>query len=267
MSMTVETTAATLQIDDSGPPQSDRALLFLHYWGGSSATWRKVVALLGSQTRCVAVNQRGWGGSLATDDRYDLGAMADDVVAIIEHLGLTHVILVGHSMGGKVAQIVAARKPPQLAGLVLVAPAPPVPMPVPEQARQQMLESYQSAEGVGHALEVLAGPSLPSEDRSAVIRDTLAGTPDAKREWTERGMTADLVIAAGDLTVPIAVLVGSLDQVEERKRLRAIFEVVAPDAHFDEIAGIGHLAPLEAPKAIADACRAMLAAVGGRIQT
>ena len=213
------------------------------------------------------MNQRGWGGSLATDGRYDLGAMADDVVAIIEHLGLMHVVLVGHSMGGKVAQIVAAKKLPQLAGLVLVAPAPPVPMSVPERARQQMLESYQSAEGVGHALEVLAGPLLPMEDRSAVIRDTLAGTPDAKREWTERGMTADLGFAAGDLAIPIAVLVGARDQVEKPERLRSIFEVLAPDAHFDEIAGIGHLAPLEAPEAIADACRAMLAAVGNSVQT
>jgi pimeloyl-ACP methyl ester carboxylesterase len=75
-------------------------------------------------------------------------------------------------------------------------------------------------------------------------------------------MVTDLGLAPGDLTVPIVVLVGSLDQVEKPGRLRAIFKVVAPDAHFEEITGVGHLAPLEAPSFIADACRKMLAAIG-----
>ena len=262
MKTTAQTNGATLNIDDSGPPQEDRALLFLHYWGGSSATWRKVIASLEGETRCVAVNQRGWGGSSVSDGRYDLDAMADDVAAVIEQFGLRRIVLVGHSMGGKVAQIVAKRRLPALAGLVLVAPAPPTAMPVPEEAREQMLQSYQSAEGVAQALAVLAGPSLSAEDRQAVIRDTLAGAPDAKREWTQRGMVADLGLVAGNLAVPVAVVVGSLDRVEEPARLRAIFARLAPDARFDEIAEVGHLAPLEAPKAVADACRAMLATVG-----
>ena len=260
--MIIKTDGATLKIDDTGPQGRDTALLFLHYWGGSSATWRKVIALLDSKTRCVAVNQRGWGGSLVSDGRYDLGAMADDVVAIMEHLGLTCVVLVGHSMGGKVAQIVAQRKPPQLAGMVLVAPAPPTPMPVPAEMREQMLQTYQSEAGVTQALEILAGPSLPPEDRIGIIGDTLAGTPYAKREWTERGMVTDLDLTAGDLTVPITVLVGSLDQVEKPERLRAIFKAVAPAAYFEEINGSGHLAPLEAPSVIADACHKMLVAIG-----
>jgi hypothetical protein len=60
-------------------------------------------------------------------------------------------------ISGKVAQIVAKRKLPGLAGLVLIAPAPPTPMPVPQEVRQAMLQSYQSAEGVVQALGVLAG--------------------------------------------------------------------------------------------------------------
>jgi len=44
-------------------------------------------------------------------------------------LGLHRYVLADHSMGGKVAQIVAARRPKELVGMVLVAPAPPTPMP------------------------------------------------------------------------------------------------------------------------------------------
>jgi pimeloyl-ACP methyl ester carboxylesterase len=68
--------------------------------------------------RCIALDQRGWGTSIATDERYDLSAMADDVEAVTRRFGLARYVLVGHSMGGKVAQIVAGRRPKELVGLV-----------------------------------------------------------------------------------------------------------------------------------------------------
>jgi 3-oxoadipate enol-lactonase len=90
-------------------------------------------------------DQRGWGDSIATDGRYDLATMADDVQGVVEALGLHRYVLVGHSMGGKVAQTVAARRPASLLGLVLVAPAPPTPMPVPEAQRGETLASDERA--------------------------------------------------------------------------------------------------------------------------
>jgi pimeloyl-ACP methyl ester carboxylesterase len=63
------------------------------------------------RARCVAVDQRGWGESIATDGRYDLAAMAGDVQGVVAALCLQRYVLVGHSMGGKVVQIVAASRP------------------------------------------------------------------------------------------------------------------------------------------------------------
>lgn len=261
MSITIEVRGAVLRVDDSQNVAGDTALLFLHYWGGSAKTWRKVIALLSDDARCIAVNQRGWGGSSVSDGRYDLDSMAEDVLAIIERLRLDRVVLVGHSMGGKVSQVVAAKlKPPQVRGLVLVAPAPPKPMPVPKEAREAMFQSYLSAEGVREqALANLAGPNLSPEDREAVVADTLAGDLGAKHEWTERIMPADLGIAPGDISVPVTLVVGSLDKVEDPSRLREIFGEAVPQTRFVEVPGVGHLSPLEAPDAIASACRDMLA--------
>ena len=184
--------------------------------------------------------------------------MADDVEAVAHAFGLKHYVLVGHSMAGKVAQIVAARRPEELAGIVLVAPAPPTPMPVPPEQRAAMLESYGSREGVLQALSVLIGQSLSPELREQVIEDTLRGAPAAKRAWTDSSMIEDVSRGLGAVTIPVMVAVGDRDQVEHETALREIFARFLPHATFRVLKGVGHLSPLEAPDAVAEACTDLL---------
>jgi 3-oxoadipate enol-lactonase len=250
----INTNGAAIRVEESGA--GEPALIFLHYWGGSSRTWRGVIDRLDGRRRCIALDQRGWGASTAMDGRYDLPAMADDVEAVTRHLGLGRYALVGHSMGGKVAQIVAARRPKELVGLVLIAPAPP--MPVPEAVRAGMLQSYGSREGVQRALAVLGGESLSSELREQVIEDTLRGAPEAKRTWTERGMIQDITAGLDAVKLPVIVVVGDRDQVEHEAALREIFARFLPQTRFRVLRGIEHLSPLEAPDALADACVGMI---------
>ena len=169
----ISTAGAEIALDDLGV--DDPALVFLHYWGGSARTWDPVIDLLPERVHKVVLDQRGWGGSRAMDGRYDLDALADDVTDVVGALGIERYMVVGHSMGGKVAQILAGRRPKGLAGLVLVAPAPPAPMQVPAEMRAGMLESYQSREGVLQALQVLAGSPLDERRREQVVADTLRG--------------------------------------------------------------------------------------------
>jgi len=102
----IHTNGAAIQVAETG--DGDPALVFLHYWGGSSRTWQDVIDRLGGRPRSIALDQRGWGGSVATDGRYDLSAMADDAETAARTLGLSRYVLVGHSMGGKVAQALAS---------------------------------------------------------------------------------------------------------------------------------------------------------------
>jgi len=208
----IQTDGAAIRIVESGV--GEPALVFLHYWGGSARTWHRVIDRLSGQVRCVAIDQRGWGDSIATDARYDLAAMAHDVESVIRALDLRRYVLVGHSMGGKVAQIFAKRQPEGLVGLLLVAPAPPTPMPVPEAQRAGMLASYGSREGVLQALAVLAGAPLPEDLSEQVIEDTLHGAPEAKRVWTDHGMIEDVSAGLDAVTIPVSILVGSRDRVE-----------------------------------------------------
>jgi pimeloyl-ACP methyl ester carboxylesterase len=256
-SCVIETNGAAIRISEGGA--GEPALVFLHYWGGSAGTWQLVIDRLGGEVRWVAIDQRGWGDSVATDGRYDLAAMADDVESVVRALDLRRYVLVGHSMGGKVAQIVAKRRPRGLAGLVLVAPAPPTPMPVPETQRAGMLASYASRDGVLEALGVLAGTPLSDELREQVIEDTLHGAPEAKRVWTDRGMIEDISAGLNAVTIPVTILVGSRDRVEHESALREVFGRFLPQATVRVLDGIGHLLPLEAPAELVDACANLLA--------
>lgn len=260
MLRTLSCPTATLAFDDTG--EGEAMLIFLHYWGGSARTWAPVIARLGPRVRCIALNLRGWGGSSALDGRYGLGAMVEDVVTLISALKPKAFVLVGHSMGGKLAQMVAKRDPDGLRGVVLVAPAPPTPMVVPTAQRAAMLDSYQTRDGVLQALGVLTASPLPEALREQVIADTLAGHPDAKRAWTEAGMVEDVSADLDNIGSPVQVVVGDRDQVERHDALRASIAPALPQARFTILTGVGHLSPLEDPAAVAEACASMLRLVG-----
>ena len=250
---TIETRGARITYIDSGAGET--AFVFLHYWGGSSRTWAGVIAALEVGARCVALDQRGWGRSQSLDGRYDLDAMADDVEYVAAALDLKRYVLVGHSMGGKVAQIVASRGTPSLAGLVLVAPAPPEGLPIPAAQRASMLASYQSREGVEQAISILAGRPLSSAEREQVIADTLAGAPGAKQAWTDHGMIASVAPRLRDYSGPVRLVLGEFDRVERPDVLRSAFANVLPQAIVTTIPAVGHLSPIESPAAIASACQ------------
>ncbi len=232
--------------------QGSPVLLFLHYWGGSIGSWLPVIEGLCEHHRCVAMDFRGWGRSSQDATDYSLETLADDVLGIVDQLGLKDFIIIGHSMGGKVAQIVAVRQPDGLKGLILMAPAPPTALDVPEAQREAMIASYQSREGV---MGVIAALPLSDVAREQIIEDALRGSPGAKRAWPEHGMTEDISAQASRITVPAHIIVGGADVVETEASLRAAFSKVIPTAKYTVLPGVSHMAPLEATSEVVDAIR------------
>jgi pimeloyl-ACP methyl ester carboxylesterase len=232
------------------------ALVFLHYWGGSSRTWRHVVQRLAPDFRSVTIDQRGWGRSEAPARGYALADMADDAQAVIETLDLERYILVGHSMGGKVAQLIASRNPRGLIGLALVAPSPPSPLSLPLDIRQDMVSAYNSRESVVMTVDhVLAPNGLEPEDLETIITDSLAGALPAKEAWPLSTSQEDITAAVADIEVPVLVLSGALDRVDPPEVLRRELLSRIPQARLRVLPQHGHLLPYEAPEEIADQVR------------
>jgi len=168
------------------------ALVFLHYWGGSRRSWSQVIEPLSKRFRCIAIDLRGWGKSDHHAKDYNLLSQANDVEGVIEELNLMDFVLVGHSMGGKIAQILAGRQLDGLRGVVLVAPAPPTPLHPPDAQKQAMLESYTTPEGIVDALKIVSVRPLTFRQRLQVTEDSLGGALAAKESWVSQGMALDI---------------------------------------------------------------------------
>jgi len=203
-----------VDVGEGGP-----ALVFLHFWGGSSRTWGPVIENLSRVARCIAIDFRGWGRSNKDATDHELETLADDVIGVVDALRLEEFTIVGHSMGGKVAQLVAARRPEGLKQLILIAPAPPTSLGVPKEQRQGMLASYQAREGAEQVVGILAARPLSQAHREQVVEDILSGSPDAKRAWPEKGMTQDISAEASRITVRCMLLSAVL--ITSRPRLRS----------------------------------------------
>ncbi|WP_026791039.1 alpha/beta fold hydrolase [Pleomorphomonas oryzae] len=260
--MKIASNGITLHVEERG--QGDLALVFLHYWGGSSRTWKHVTAELATSFHTVAIDQRGWGQSDAPASGYALADLAADAEGVIEALSLHRYVLIGHSMGGKVAQLMASRRPAGLMGLVLVAPSPPTPMALPVEAREEMVGAYESRAAIEATIDnVLTAKPLSGEDHEAVVRDSLNGAPAAKQAWPRSTSQENIAAEVGNIDVPTMVITGELDRVDPADVLRAELLSRVPHAAMHVLPGTGHLSMLESPGELTELIRSFSASVVG----
>jgi pimeloyl-ACP methyl ester carboxylesterase len=96
-----------------------RPVVLVHGIPTSPALWRRVMPLV--EGRTLAVEMLGYGASIGDADAHDIGlsSQADRLLSWLDALELDGAVLVGHDLGGGVAQIAATRAPDRFSGLVL----------------------------------------------------------------------------------------------------------------------------------------------------
>lgn len=107
---------------DEGVP-----LLLLHGFGNDAHIWDDFAPIVAPYYRVVALDHRGHGDSAWDPQRrYEHDAMVEDVEKVTAELGIDRLVIVGHSLGGRIATLFAGRHPERMAGLVLVDIGPEV---------------------------------------------------------------------------------------------------------------------------------------------
>lgn len=108
-----------------GDPARDIDVLWLHANGFNASTYRSILSPLGDRLRVLAVDLRGHGRSTlpaVPSWRRNWSDLRDDLVALLDQLGAPPLVLAGHSMGGTISLLAAARRPHAVKALALFDP-------------------------------------------------------------------------------------------------------------------------------------------------
>ena len=279
----------TLPVSDGGSIHAVEAgegppLVLVHGVTLGVNTWAPQLRELADHHRVIAVGQRGHGRSVAGADGYTLERLADDLLEVMEALEVTGAVLVGHSMGGMVSQLLAVRRPEELrrhvAALVLLATSagPMVPGPGGGMLATVLAggadRSLRRADRLGRGL-------FPFEDIGPwLARVSFGSHPVPAQVELARSMIAAMSPAAMSgllgpllafdvhdrihaIDLPTRVVVGTRDVLTPPRMARVMAGAI-PGAALILLPGCGHMVMLERADELSDLLGRLSSEVGPR---
>lgn len=240
-------------------PSASCPLVLLHGIGSNAASFGPLMAALPMSFDVVAWNAPGYETSQPLSQ---VSPSPRDYAAALAHfldaLGLTRVVLCGHSLGALFAASFTAFYPGRVAALALFSPAlgyrvaPGAALPPAVQAR---IEEVQSGDLDGfaakRAVRLVHAPERKTDVVAAVEKAMRAVNPGGYIQAVRALGAGDLLADAKGITVPALVAVGAQDLVTPPANARAVYQALARGTRFHEVADCGHALPQENPAAAA----------------
>ena len=239
--------------------EGDSAIVLIHGWGTTVRTWDYTLpALAQAGYRVVMLDHRGCGQSSKDFADMSIEAIAGDVVALVEQLGLARVVLNGWSLGGAVAVAAAAELGERCTGVVLTCAATPCYLQKPDYAfggTEEAMAETQAAMAADRVnfLAALSGGICAAEVSPQVV-DWMTGmflqsSPLAASSLGDLAPLDQRDMLAS-LRVPVLSYVGAQDAVVDPAVCRSVSDYAA-DVTLVECADSGH-APFIEEKALYD---------------
>jgi pimeloyl-ACP methyl ester carboxylesterase len=262
--------AVRLAVTDEG---EGPAVVLLHGQPGGPADWRPVRARLAAGGfRVLTPDRPGYGrtGGAAAG----MAANADAVAGVLDQAGVSSAVVAGHSWGGAVALLAAARHPARVGGLVLAGSVGPGFSPTwfDRVLGLPAAGSVLALAGLGllgHAMAVPAVRRLVRRGLGGIDDDDLREAAAVWRQpgtWRafsveQRSLLAEagsLAAAAGAVSAPTVVVHGQRDPIVPLARARETAAAI-DRSRLVVVPGAGHLLPLEAPGPVAEAVASVAA--------
>ena len=256
------------RIVGSGDP-----VVFLHANVCDSRMWRAQLDAVGAGNKAIAYDRRGFGETRA--EREDFSALADLVAVLDATAEGKPTVLVGCSLGGRIALDAALRHPSRVRALVLIAPnvtGAPEPTYPPEIGA--MMARSKDAEASGDLDRVnamkarlwLDGPLAPEGRVAGPARDLLLDMNGVALRSPPVGSDVDVPPVyhrLAEVAVPCLVVWGDLDFPYVQDRCRHVAATV-PNGSGHEMTGAAHLPSLERPAEITGLLATFIGQVKGR---
>ncbi|WP_158615389.1 alpha/beta fold hydrolase [Acidipila sp. EB88] len=237
---------------DTAPGAEQPTLVLLHFYGSSRREWIEAGALLHRHFRVISIDTPGFGEAREVPG-YSVSEMADTISETITALKPGRFVLVGHSMTGKIAAVLAKRGLPGLAKLVLLTPSPVGPEPIDPEARARMLAQAEPtrADAEEYVLTNSSRKLAPAIFERAV-EDRLQANPEAWRSWMNVGSKEDWSERVTGLSIETLVIAAA-DDVSLGPNVQR--ELTMPhflNVKLETVPQCGHLVPMEAPHELAE---------------
>jgi len=245
-------------------------VVFVHGFPTSGHLWADVVSLMPPGHRVVVVDLLGYGRSDRPLDRpVDVRAHADRLRAMFDELQIERACVVGHGVGGGVAQSLAVRFPDRVSHLgladtvafdhwptleaKLARASLPFTQFLPADlflgiVRRDLERNYADHTRAARSIDLYLRPFACTEGRDALVAHIRALTS---------GETMEIGAKLGTLTVPTAIVWGQHDRAIPLAAGRRLMAGI-PNATLEIIAGARHFTPEEAPRAVADVIAGLL---------
>jgi pimeloyl-ACP methyl ester carboxylesterase len=262
-----------LEWSESGVP-----LLLLHGYGNEAHIWDDFAPEIAPFYRTLALDHRGHGdSSWDPEHRYDIDTLVGDVEAVTAALGVERLVVVGHSLGGRVATLFAGRHPERMAGLVLVDIGPELD---PRGVTRIRMEAESSAEASFESIDAFArvlSLNYPAAKPHAVLRMARHGVRQrddgrfvlkmdralraaggrnedpAQAEARERRLIAEQWEALGRIPCPTLVVRGAASDVFSADTADKMVEDVLREGRLEVVAQAGHSVMTDNPEGFRDA--------------
>jgi len=247
-------------------------MLLCHATGFCARAYEPLAAELMPHFRVWALDFRGHGDStVPANGRFDWGAMADDLLAVVEHLGAAPATVFGHSMGGGVSLLAEARQPGTLRAAYLFEPIvipavegvpPGGPSGMAEGARRRRATFASKAEALYRYASRPPLNELRADSLFAYVehgfRDlpdgtvTLKCTPESEAATFDASGKPNVAVAA-EVHTPTTVAIGTTAQDWTPAHFGPAVAAALPNGRLEEHPRLGHFGPLQDPTAIAAA--------------
>lgn len=247
---------------------SGEPVIFLHGVGGGAASWKFQLESFGETNRAIAWDMPGYGGSQPLEE-VTFAGLASSLRDLFDHLGLDAPHIVGHSIGGMVAQEFCAAYPDRLKSLVLSATSPAFGNPDGDfqksfvAARLKPLDAGKTMADVAQGVVPELVGDAPDPEGIALAKDCMGNVPpETYRATMTCLVTFDRRDTLGQIPVPTLVLAGEKDTNAPAPMMERMAGRI-PGAQFVCLPGAGHLANMEQPQAFDAAVRRFLETVQG----
>lgn len=227
-------------------PINKTAIVLLHYFGGAARSWDWMIPKLSDYGQVIALDLPGFGGTTPLKER-NIPNFARHVLDEIRKKEIEKCVLVGHSMGGKIALMASALdKEDRIEQLILIAPSPPTTEPMEEEEKKRMLN--QNREEAEKTVEKSTVVKLNKEKLETAVQTQLEVDNLSWKWWIEEGMAHSIADVVKDLSIPVRVLASEDDPVMTPKVIEERVMPNLPGAELRSTKNIGHLIPMEDPE-------------------